>query len=138
MTRRQRNRLAPLLEDFYRKQPLRHRIREDPVELPRRYADPREIEAVALLSSTLAYGRVPLFKEVVEKILALAEGSPYRYLTSFAPAREALRFQVISSRFDAAGELFALMYLVSWGGRQYGSLGALFRALYREEEADLG
>ncbi|HZR47274.1 MAG TPA: TIGR02757 family protein [Candidatus Manganitrophaceae bacterium] len=138
MTRRQRNRLAPLLEDFYRKQPLRHRIREDPVELPRRYADPREIEAVALLSSTLAYGRVPLFKAVVEKILALAGGSPYRYLTSFDPAREAPRFQGIYYRLNATEDLFALIYLMSRAVRQYGSIGALFLSLYREEEADLG
>lgn len=138
MTPQQRKRLAPLLEDFYRKQPLRHRIKEDPVELPHRYADSREIEAVALLSSTLAYGRVPLFKAVVEKILALTEGAPYRYLMSFDPAREASRFRGIYYRLNTTEDLFAFIYLISRVVRRYGSIGALFRSLYREEEADLG
>jgi uncharacterized protein (TIGR02757 family) len=138
MTRQQRKRLAPLLEDFYRKQPAGHRIKEDPIELPRRYTDPREIEAVALLASTLAYGRVPLFKAVVEKILALTGGSPYRYLMSFDPAREAPRFQGIYYRLNSTEDLFAFIYVMSRAVRQYGSIGALFLSLYREEEADLG
>lgn len=108
------------------------------MELPRRYADSREIEAVALLSSTLAYGRVPLFKAVVEKILALTEGSPYRYLMSFDPEKEAPRFQGIYYRLNASEDLLAFVYLMSRTVRQYGSIGALFRSLYREGEADLG
>ncbi len=138
MTRQQKKRLAPLLEAFYRGEPLRHRIKEDPVELPRRYADPREIEIVALLASTLAYGRVALFKAVVEKILALMGGSPFRYLMSFDPVRERPRFRGIYYRLNATEDLFAFIYLLSRAIREYGSIGQLFISLHREEETDLG
>jgi uncharacterized protein (TIGR02757 family) len=138
MTRQQKKRLAPLLEDFYRTHPLRHRIKEDPVELPHRYTDPREIEIVALLASTLAYGRVALFKAVLEKILALTAGAPYRYLMSFDPVRERPRFEGIYYRLNTTEDLFALIYLMSRVVQRDGSIGHLFISLYREEEADLG
>lgn len=138
MTPQQRKRLAPLLEDFYRNSPLRGRIEEDPVELPHRYTDPREIEIVALLAATLAYGRVALFKAVVEKMLALTEGSPFRYLMTFDPVRERPRFRGIYYRLNATDDLFAVIYLMSRAVQKYGTLGALFNSLHREKEADLG
>lgn len=93
---------------------------------------------VALLASTLAYGRVALFKAVVEKILALTEGSPFRYLMTFDPVRQRPRFHGIYYRLNATEDLFAFIYLMSRAVQKHGSLGALFNSLYRGEEDDLG
>ncbi|HEY5599059.1 MAG TPA: DUF2400 domain-containing protein, partial [Candidatus Manganitrophaceae bacterium] len=138
MTRRQRERLAPALEAFYRRALRFDRIKEDPIEFPRRYTDPREIEAVGWLATAFAYGRVALFKATAEKILALAGGSFYRYLTAFDPARERPRFEGIYYRLNAAEDLFCLIYFMSRVVQRHGSVGALFISLYREEEEDIG
>lgn len=138
MTRRQKERLAPLLESFYRSQPQVDRIKEDPIEFPHRYSDPREVELVGWLASALAYGRVDLFKRAVEKLLALMEGGPYAYLSRFDPKRERPRFRGIYYRLNATDDLFCFIYLMSRVVQRFGSVGALFRSLYREEEDDLG
>lgn len=64
-------RLKPLLDAFAETRPWADRVRFDPVEFPHRYSDPRDIEVVALLSASLAYGRAELFKP---KIAAILEG----------------------------------------------------------------
>src|SRR5579884_301302 len=138
MTRQQKERLAPRLESFYRSQPQIDRIKDDPVEFPRRYLDPKEIELVGWLASALAYGRVDLFKAAVEKILALMEGRPYDYLSRFDPKRERRRFEGIYYRLNTTDDLFCFIYLMSRVVQRFGSVGHLFRSLYREEEEDLG
>jgi uncharacterized protein (TIGR02757 family) len=138
MTSEQKKRLAPLLESFYQNHPLAGRIKDDPVELPHRYTDPKEIELVGWLSAALAYGRVDLFKAAVEKILALMEGGPSSYLARFDPDRERPRFKGIYYRLNAPKDLFCFIYMMSQVVQRYGSVGALFRSLYREEEEDLG
>lgn len=138
MTSKQQERLAPLLKSLYQNFPHAERIKDDPVELPHRYTDPREIELVGWLAAALAYGRVDLFKAVIEKILALMEGGPYSYLARFDPARERPSFKGIYYRLNTADDLFCFVYMMSQVVQRFGSVGALFRSLYREEEADLG
>lgn len=138
MTSKQKERLAPLLEAFHQGLPHAERIKDDPVELPHRYTDPREIELVGWLASALAYGRVDLFKAAVEKILALMEGGPYAYLVRFDPDRERPRFKGIYYRLNTSDDLFCFIYMMSRIVQRFGSVGELFRSLYREEEEDLG
>ncbi|GMU62969.1 MAG: TIGR02757 family protein [Myxococcaceae bacterium] len=54
--------LKPLLDAFVESRPWAERVRADPVEFPHRYDDPRDVEVVALISASLAYGRAELFK----------------------------------------------------------------------------
>lgn len=137
MTSKQKERLAPLLKGFYQDHSHAGRIKDDPVELPHRYADPREIEVVGWLASALAYGRVDLFKGAVEKILALMEEGPYLYLARFDPERERPRFKGIYYRLNTTDDLFCFVYLMSRVVQRFGSVGQLFRSLYQEEE-DIG
>src|SRR5262249_10836263 len=51
-------------------------VRGDPVELPHRYRDPRDIEVAALLCAALAYGRVDLFKPRLAALLERLGESP--------------------------------------------------------------
>src|SRR3569832_1913961 len=57
---------------------------------------------------------------------------------SFDLKKEAPRFQGIYYRMNTSEDLLAFIYLMSRTVRKYGSIGALFRSLYREEEPDLG
>jgi len=65
-------------------------VKSDPVEFPHRYSDPRDIECVALLPASLAYGRADLFKPKIAGILDGLGRSPANALASLAgkePAR---------------------------------------------------
>jgi uncharacterized protein (TIGR02757 family) len=69
-------RLKPLLDAFAEARPWTERVKFDPVEFPHRYSDPRDIEVVALLSASLAYGRAELFKPKIAGILEALGPSP--------------------------------------------------------------
>ena len=137
MTRQQRIRLAPHLEALF-ETPRMHRIENDPIAIPRRYKDPKEIELVGWLASSLAYGRVSLFRPVIEQVLSLSNGSFYLYLRDFDLQKERHRFHRIYYRFNQPSDILCLVYLMSRIVRQYGGIKPFFLSCYREEEIDLG
>src|SRR4051794_13909503 len=81
LTEEAASRLRPLLDDFLARWNLRERIQNDPLELPHRYRDPRDVEVSALLSASLAYGRVDLFKPKLEALLREMGPSPARFVS---------------------------------------------------------
>ena len=70
--------LRPALEALLAATDAEARVRGDPVELPHRYSDPRDVEVAALLSAALAYGRVDLFKPRLSALLDALGPSPAR------------------------------------------------------------
>ena len=63
-------RLKPVLDKFYSEYDFKGRMRHDPIEFPHQYKNPLDIEVSGFIASCLAYGKVGLFKQVIEKILS--------------------------------------------------------------------
>ncbi len=59
-------------------------IAADPVQFPRRFSDLRNIEIVALLSATIAWGNRKMICRNCEKMLALMDNQPYDYVADGA------------------------------------------------------
>lgn len=118
--------------------PAQGRIHNDPIEIPHRYKDPREIEIAGFIAAVLAYGRVDLFKACIDKMLALADCGLYAYLEDFDASRERPRFQGIYYRFNTEADLFDLMALMSRVIKKYKTIGHLFQSLYLSEDVDIG
>ena len=55
-------------------------IYADPVQFPRRFSRPEDIEIVALLSATIAWGNRKMICSNCEKMLSLMDYDPYRYM----------------------------------------------------------
>ena len=55
-------------------------IEADPVQFPRRFSDPRDIEIASLLAATVAWGNRRMICRSCEGMLALMEHQPYRYV----------------------------------------------------------
>lgn len=55
-------------------------IGADPVQFPRRFSKLQDIEIVALLAATIAWGNRKMICRDAEKLLALMEGEPFRYV----------------------------------------------------------
>ena len=79
--------LKNILERFYREYDFKERLSHDPIEFPHRYEDPRDVEVSAFIASSLAYGKVGLFKPVIEKVLAAMGPGPYEFLLEFTPRK---------------------------------------------------
>jgi len=130
--------LVPFLETLYRIFP-RTRIKNDPISIPHRYTDPKEIELVSFLTTSFAYGRAPFFNQTVDKILSLArEGLIHRYLLTFNLEKERARFSDIYYRFNHSADILCLVYIMSEIVKQYGGIKPLFISCYQREDEDIG
>lgn len=108
------------------------RIAADPVELPRRYADPADQEVAALFAASLAYGRADVFKPVLGRVLAAMGPSPASFVRAFARAPSRGAFAGAVYRFNRPADLAALAAAAGEVALRHGSLGARFAALFRE------
>ena len=124
--------LRPLLDALDMALDRTSRIAADPVELPRRYADPDDAEVAALFAASLAYGRADVFKPVVERVLAAMAPSPAAFVGVFARSPEPSVFSGAVYRFDTAPDLAALAAAIGHVRAHHGSLGARFAGLLRE------
>ena len=128
-------RLAPLLDQFQRGFDAASRLAADPVEFPRRYADPGDAEVAGLLAACLAYGRADVFKPRLEGVLAAAGGSPAAFAERLARAPDASPLAGFRYRFNRAEDVAALLAAAGWLRLRHGSLGARFAELFREAAA---
>lgn len=72
--------LQILLDDTAAAINLPEFIADDPVQYPRRYEDPRDIEIAALLCSTIAWGNRKMICRNCERMLGLMDNQPYNYV----------------------------------------------------------
>lgn len=114
------------------------RVAEDPIAFPRRFKDPADIELAGWLAASLAYGRVPLFSAVLERLLALMDGKPRAYVEGFEPARELPRLEPVYYRMNTGADIACLLYMMREVVRKHGSVGALFAQGVRQEDEDVG
>src|SRR5690242_7817074 len=125
--------LRPLLERLERDFDKRARLGFDPVELPRRHADPADQEVAGLFAAALAYGRADLFKPQLERVLAEMGPSPARFCEGFARAPRPGAFAGFRYRFNCPEDLAALAAAAGHLRLLHRSLGARFATLLAEE-----
>ncbi|MDD5448258.1 MAG: TIGR02757 family protein [Actinomycetota bacterium] len=108
------------LEELYAKYNRRELVHPDPIEFLYRYSDPLDRELVALISSSLAFGRVECIICAVEKVLSKMGRSPRGYLGSRKLGEIRKDFSNFSYRFadgdQLAGLLSAVKSLIGDGG----------------------
>jgi len=126
MSARGRERLGALLEGLARSVDPAARIRADPVEFPRRYADPRDQEVSGLLSACLAYGRVELFKAKLEQLHAWMGPAPASFLGGLQLDEAARHLEGFTYRFNVGADLAVLLLGMGKALREHGSLESLF------------
>ncbi len=118
--------LERLLAECHSSEHLPH----DPVRFPRRYRDPADAEAVALIASSFAYGAEELFSAVLEKILGALGPSPARTLRDLSPRDS--RFLRLYYRMNRGVDIAAFLFVIGGIIRRHGSIRALFERFWRE------
>ena len=107
------------------------RLRGDPVELPHRYHDARDVEVAALLSAALAYGRVDLFKPRLAALLESLGPAPAAVARDSSPRELLARTAGFSYRMTGPRDVACLLFGAGAMLRAHGSLGACFVGHYR-------
>ena len=129
--------LTNTLEKLYYQVDFKKYITRDPVEFLHKYKNPRDIEVVGLIASSLAYGRINLFKPVIESILATMGGNPYQYVIKFSPKRERHKFKKLNYRMTRGIDIACMIYGMHIICREYGSLKQMFYSFYQKSQGDL-
>ena len=132
-----RSNIKKTLERFYSEYDFRERLMHDPIEFPHRYSDPGDIEAAGFIAASLAYGKVGLFKPVIEKILETLGKHPAEFLQNFSLKRDAGYLKGISYRFNRERDIVCLVYILSCVLKEWGTLRKLFTHFYKDEDKDI-
>ncbi len=113
----------------------RERLPNDPVELVHRYRSPADIEVAGLLASSLAYGRVDLFKPALAGLLDRMGPSPADFCRTMETRADWLGLEDFTYRFNRGADLGCLFWACGEALRVHGGLGPLFLRCLEESRA---
>ena len=113
------------LEDLYAAYNRREFVHPDPLEFVYDYKKPRDREIVALIASSLAYGRVRQILKSVSVVLAKI-GSPSTFLHRATAESIHREFAEFRHRFTTGAEMAALLVGMKDVVERYGSLKDCF------------
>lgn len=134
---RKKQGLKQTLERFYREYDFKGRLLHDPIELPHRYERPEDIEAAGIIASCLAYGKVKLFKPVIEKILSGMGKSPHSFLMDL-DVRKQKHFITCKYRFNEPADILCLLFIMHVILKSHSTLKMAFLKHYRRDDPNTG
>ena len=114
------------MQRLYRRLNRRQYVPGDPLEFLYNYDDPADREAVALLASSLAYGRVRQVRRSVSAVLKLLGPRPVRYLAKASPSQLRRALSGFRHRFNSGGHVAAMLIGARRLIGRFGSLEACF------------
>ncbi|MBZ0157456.1 MAG: TIGR02757 family protein [Alphaproteobacteria bacterium] len=133
--------LKSVLDRLYAEYDFAARMLFDPIEFPHRYTDPADIEVTGFISCCLAYGKVELFKPVLESIfdrMSRKEKSPRDFLLRFDAGKQRDLFAGVQYRFNRNGDILSLFHVLHRLLSRHGSLEAVFMKHYSKSDSTVG
>ena len=129
--------LDNILDRFYGEFNFKERLEHDPIEFPRRYSYQDDIEAAGFIAACFAYGKVELFKPVIEKILMPGGKHPARFFADFTLEEDSKYFKDIRYRFNKKKDVLCLVFILGRILQEWGSLKNLFYNFYKPGHEDI-
>jgi len=126
MNSQRRTELSKKLEELYAKFNKRAYVDPDPLVFLYEYKEPGDREIVALVASSLAYGRVAQILKSVHKILAVLGPSPKAFLLSTPKAEVDEALEGFKHRFSSGHEISTLLAGAKAAIEKHGSLEKCF------------
>ncbi len=113
-------------------------LANDPLSFPRRYRDPADREAAAVLCAVLAYGRVASIQQSLEDLLRRMPEGPALFIRRFDPRRDVRRLAGFRHRFNTGEDISALCWAIRCAIETAGSLEDFFLQGDDPGEPDIG
>lgn len=130
--------MKSILDKFYKEYDFKNRVVRDPIEFPHKYKKRDDIETAGFIASCFAYGRVDLFKPVINALLSKMGKSPYDFLLSFNLSKHRSLFSGVKYRFNKSDDIIALFYALHKMLKKFGSIESVFKLHYRHEDSNTG
>lgn len=125
--------LGARLEEVYAAYSRREYVSPDPLQFLYEYEDERDIEAVGMIASSLAYGRVASILQSVRRVLDLLGPHPAAALVSTSESELMSGLEGFAHRFVKGPEMASFL---SGVGRAIGEHGSLEELFVRHRDAD--
>ncbi len=126
------------LDKLYNEYNFRERLSYDPIEFPHKFTEPEDVEVVGFIASSFAYGRIDLFKAVIERILKIMGKKPYDFLINLDIHHYRNLFAGINYRFSSNDDITAFIFVLHKVLREYGRLENLFKCNYSRDDENIG
>ena len=126
-----------LLDSVYQKYNVRNLIHPDPLEFLSNYPNTKEREIVALIASSLAYGRVHLILKTVNNILNKMGISPLSYIKNKTVKSMQNDFKNFKYRFTTEDDLIDLFTALKNSLSDFKSLEDLFLLGYSQTDENI-
>ncbi|MGE5354587.1 MAG: TIGR02757 family protein [Acidobacteriota bacterium] len=115
----------------------RRQISPDPLEFLHRYSDPNDIEAIGIISSVFAYGRVEQIISTLNRLCVIMKEKPYDFIVNFNYEKDASLFSGIKHRFYTSEDIALFFFILHRAYTAYSSLKELFLLYYFEMDKNL-
>lgn len=109
----------------------------DPVNLVRRYSDPRDLEVAGFCAAALAFGRVGSVLRSIDRLFAILGESPAAFVRAFDPADHP-QLRSVVHRWVTGRDLAALLLVLRCMFEASGSLEQFFLDGYADTDEDIG
>lgn len=119
--------LAPVLDRLYEGYNVAESA-ADPVQFVWRYAAPDDREVVALIASSLAFGRLASVLSSIERVLEVLGPAPAAWVRDLDVRTARRRLAPIQHRWTRGDDLMALLMVIAELRRRHGSLENCFVA----------
>ncbi len=125
----QRDKLKAVLQTLYSKYNHRRLIKPDPLQFVYRYSKPRDMEIAALLSASLAYGRVEQIEKDLHDLLGRIGKSPFEFVVNFTH-KDRAEIENFVHRFNTGSDISDLLALLKRVLIEYGGIEKFFLQFY--------
>lgn len=114
-----------VLQKLYRKYNHRNLIKPDPLQFVYYYSNRNDMEIAALLSASLAYGRVEQIQKSLTKLLGLIGNRPYEFVRDFNKTHRQ-KLHGFKHRFTTGDDISNLLALLKKVFKKYGNIENYF------------
>ncbi|NLA75974.1 MAG: TIGR02757 family protein [Deltaproteobacteria bacterium] len=129
--------LKQKLEELYSLYNKREFVHPDPLEFLYHYDDIRDREVVAIIASSLAYGRVAQILKSISIVLDIMTPSPYDYIMEKTEKGLRSAFSGFKHRFTTGDDMSSLLMAVKKMIKSNGSLLNAFVTGYRKTDENI-
>jgi uncharacterized protein (TIGR02757 family) len=136
-SRIKRESLKTVLGRLYRDFDFKERLKHDPIEFPHRYSRPQDIEIAGFIAASFAYGKIGLFKPVIEQILKSGGKRPASFIQNFNLKKDGKFLKDISYRFSKNEDILCYVEMLSNALKEHGSLKNLFVSHCSPDDEDI-
>jgi uncharacterized protein (TIGR02757 family) len=112
-------------------------LKNDPAQFMHRFSSPSDVEIMALIAATLAFGRRSKIIEKLEYIYSLMGSSPMRWIVEKQYEEVFLQSDKKFYRFYSYADMRHFLYLINKVILEYGSIGEYVRQRYIKGEHPL-